>query len=140
MGGTLNLPGQSFSFTSLSVGAGNYPGCLLNGEGGASVTVTGSMTWNGGSITGFGTLNIADGATLVISGYQNAETLDGVVLENAGTATMASTNSDARTIGLALENGAGIDNQATGTFRSRPTIRSRVCADHQRQFGDLLHQ
>ncbi len=118
--GILNLPGQSFSFSELTV---NYPGpaTILNGGGGASVTVTGSMIWGGGTITGFGALDIANGATLDIGGYgDNAETLDGVVLENAGAATLAATNSDARTVGLALENGAGIDNQATGTF-SFPT-------------------
>ena len=142
MGGTINLPGQSFSFTTLGRARTIRDACSTAGVGRAS-TVTGSMTWNGGSDHGLRVVEHRQRGDAVIGGYQNAETLDGVVLDNAGTATMAS---DAirtlRPIGLALANGAGIDNQATGTF-SFPTnysLRDLRCVDHQRRLGDLLQQ
>ena len=144
VGGTLNLPGQSFSFTSLTISSsGGLPHDCSTAGVAASVMVTGSMGLEGwATITGFGTLNIADGATLAIGGYQNAETLDGIVLENAGTAAMASTNTGALELSpLALQNGAGIDNQATGTF-SFPTNYSAPsnAADYERWVGHLLQQ
>ena len=60
VGGTLNLTGQSFRMTSVEIN----PSGLLNGAGGASLTVTGSMSWFGGTLTGFGVLDIASGATV----------------------------------------------------------------------------
>jgi hypothetical protein len=80
----MNLTGQSFSLTTLEV----Y-GSTLNGAGGASLTVTGAMTWVGGTVSGFGTLNIPTGATLNL-GNGNSETLEGVALENAGTGVWSS--------------------------------------------------
>ena len=107
--GTINLPGQSFSFATLENGG------TING-GGASLTVTGSMTWYDGTITGFGSLDIADGATLSITGYPGGVlTLDGVVLDNAGAATVSLAGGCCG-FQLALEDGAGIVNQPTGSF------------------------
>ncbi len=78
------------------------------------LTVTGAITWIGGTIAGSGALDIAAGASFSATGaiFQN-ETLDGVELRNAGTASL-SPGSDQR--GLILLDGAGIDNQAGAGF------------------------
>ena len=110
-GGTINLPGQSFSFATVENGG------TING-GGASLTVTGAMNWYSGTITGFGSLDIPSGATLELNSDPYAyttETLDGVVLDNAGTATLALASNNSN-FGLALENGAGVNNQAGASF------------------------
>ena len=72
------------------------------------------MTWTGGTIAGFGALDIAAGATFSASGaIGQDETLDGVELKNAGAASL----SPGTTLrGLVLDNGAGIDNQAGASF------------------------
>ena len=58
-GSTVNIAsGQSFSIASVLFSNG---GGTLTG-GGGSLTVTGSMTWGGGTISGFSTLTIAAGA------------------------------------------------------------------------------
>ncbi len=107
--GVLNLPGQSFSLATVENSG------TINGGGGASMTVTGSMTWDGGTIRGFGALDIADGATLQINVNPSLPlTLDGVELENAGAAALTLANCCGGV--LALENGAGINNSVTGSF------------------------
>ena len=69
------------------------------------------MSWSDGTMSGFGTLTIANGAGLILG--QNAanavETLDGVTLNNGGITTILDYK-------LALENSAGIDNQSGGSF------------------------
>jgi virginiamycin B lyase len=68
------------------------------------------MSWGGGTVTGFGTLDIASGATLEMGSSGNpTQTLNGVELQNAGTV-------DLYTAVMALDNGAGIDNQAGASF------------------------
>ena len=69
---------QSFTFNNLYDSGG-----VLTG-GGGDLTVTGSMNWDGGTISGFGTLTIASGASLSLWDV----TLDGVTLDNAGAATL----------------------------------------------------
>ncbi len=95
-------------------------GATLSAAG--ALTVTGSMNWAAGTISGFGTLDIASGATLSINsgGSYETETLNGVVLENAGAVTVGGPLSSI--FALALENGAGIDNQATGSFSMEPSF------------------
>ena len=102
---------QSFSFTYLDVGEGKLSG------GGGNLTVTGSMVWNGAAaISGFGTLTIASGALLHLSTghYLGTETLNGVELDNAGTATLVGAIGSNN--GLALENGAKLINEPGATF------------------------
>ena len=102
---------QSFTFTDLDIGEGTFRG------GGGNLTITGSMVWNGEAvISGFGTLTIASGAVLHLSTgyYLGTETLNGVMLDNAGMATLVgAVGSDN---GLALENGAEFVNEPGGIF------------------------
>ncbi len=133
-GAVVNLPGQSLVLSTLE----DY-GSTLNGGsgGGASLTVTGSMTWINGMVTGFGSLDISNGATLDLgNGNNSIETVSGVELDNAGTAVLASVYNSA---GIALDNGAGIDNQGTGSFSfaSNATIYSDGSATYFTNEGNL---
>ena len=99
---------QSFTLTSLEVNQGT-----LHGAGSGNLTVTASMTWNGGTISGFAALNITNQATLSLgagSGIFPDDTLDGVTVNNDGTASCSVLE------GIAFQNGAGIDNQPAGSF------------------------
>ncbi|HKM52557.1 MAG TPA: Ig-like domain repeat protein, partial [Isosphaeraceae bacterium] len=133
VGGVLNLPGQSFSLTSL------YVGGTLNGAGGTDLTVTGSMTWAGGTVTGFNSLAIGSQATLDLGDASvNAnETLQGVVLQNAGAASFWGGNFGS--YGLYLQDGAGIDNQPGGSFTilNNATIYSDGSATYFSNAGSL---
>ena len=103
---------RPFAFSTMSIERGT-----LNG-GGGNLTVTGSMTWDGGTISGFGTLSIPAAATLALgdpSAAATSEVLNGVTLDNAGGAVLTSPYFDSG-YGLVLENGAVFDNQSTGTF------------------------
>ncbi len=92
-GATLDIQThQSFSFTSLGISQGT-----LTGAASDNLTVTGSMTWVGGTISGFGTLSIAGGAALALGGGNFSyvdETLDGVALDNAGAASFSAVRRD----------------------------------------------
>ncbi len=132
--GVLNLPGQSFSLATVENSG------TINGSGGASMTVTGSMTWDGGTIRGFGALDIANGATLQINVNPSFPlTLDGVVLENAGAAALTLPSCCVGV--LALENGAGIDNQATADFSvlNNVTVTSDATATFFTNEGSLIN-
>src|SRR5208283_5238123 len=96
---------QSFSFETLWVEG------TLNG-GGGDLTITGSMTWNGGAISGFGTLSIPAAATLTLGdpGAADTEVLNGVSLKNAGSATLAGLFGHGSG-GLSLQSGASVENQ-----------------------------
>jgi hypothetical protein len=115
----LGLSNGSLAFATTSSIAGllSIVGGTLSTAG--TLSVTGSMSWTGGTITGFGSLDIANGATLAMSGsVGQVVTLDGVTLENAGAATLSAQNCCSPALfALALQNGAGIDNQAAGSFR-----------------------
>ena len=125
---SLDLSNGSLAIASSSSISGGLTleGSALSTAG--TLTLSGSNAWVGGTISGGAILSIADGATLDIGGYgDNAETLDGVVLENAGTAALADTNPGASFVDLTLVNGAGIDNQASGAF-SFPTNFAFPCS------------
>jgi hypothetical protein len=81
----------ALSTTSSIAGSLTLQGATLITVG--TLTVSGSMTWNGDTIEGFGALGIASGATLAISfSATTTGTLDGVVLKNAGVATLSLPN------------------------------------------------
>ncbi len=71
-----------------------------------------TLTWNGGTITGGGSLNIASGGILNLFG-NHTDFLDGTTLNNAGTVTLDSGSSQ-----LEIDNGAVIQNNSGGLFRS----------------------
>jgi hypothetical protein len=105
----VHLTGQSFSLPTLEI----IHDSELDGAGAASLTVTGSMTWDGGGVTGLGVLDIPSGATLNLGLINGGGGLDMGELKNAGTVTLATgTTSDE----LALSNGAGVDNEPGGSF------------------------
>jgi hypothetical protein len=99
--GTLTVSGsvsvQNFELTSGS----------LTGAG--TLTVTGTMTWSGGTMSGTGSTAIAAGATLALSGNA-AKQLGTRVLSNAGAATWTGTGT------LQLSSGAVITNLAGALF------------------------
>jgi hypothetical protein len=107
---TLDLDtAQSFSFATVTVTAGSS----VDG-GGGDLTVTDSMTWDNGLIAGFGTLTISSPATLSLDG---PESLDGVALDNHGTATWSGgTISAADGAVFNNEPGATFDAQSDDTF------------------------
>ena len=76
--------GQSFSFATVGIYFSSLTG------GGGTLTVTGSMTWNGGTISGFSSLIIPSGASLALGYYRAGyiDTLQGVPLQNDGTTTL----------------------------------------------------
>ncbi len=77
---------QSLRLTSVEMYGGT-----LSGAGTGELTVTGSMSWNFGTIASLGTLTMASGATLELGGLRGSlETLDATTLDNAGTATLTS--------------------------------------------------
>ena len=66
--------------------------------------------------------------------YGGPETLNGVVLQNAGTATLATPSE------MALQNGAGIDNQTSGSFtlQDNTTISNDSSATYFNNEGTLI--
>jgi phage baseplate assembly protein gpV len=84
--GRANLLGQnSFARLELS-GSGQFGGS-------GTVTVTGTLTWTGGSMLGSGKTVIAPGATATISNATNNTSFhESRVLENAGTVTHTAVN------------------------------------------------
>ncbi len=100
---TLNT-NQSFTIADLQVLSG-YGQPMLQG-GGGDLTVTSSMTWTGGTISGFSTLTISSQPTLNLSpGYGGTSTLDGIALDNEGAATLT---------------GGVIGSAGGGTFNNEP--------------------
>ncbi len=93
---------QSFTVSDLDMS-----GSLIGGGG--DLTITNSMDWvDFATISGFGTLTIASGASLSL----NDGILNGVTLDNAGAATLVSYNSN----WLTLENGAELVNEPGASF------------------------
>jgi hypothetical protein len=103
---------QSLSFTTVEI----YQSTVSGGGNGA-MTVTGTVSWVGGTLSGFGSLSIPAASTLNLGqqGAQVSEVLDGVTLDNAGTATLSDIGYPSD-YSLGLQNGAGVDNQAGGSF------------------------
>jgi hypothetical protein len=77
-----------------------------------ALTVTGVMTWSGGTLTGSGTTYIASGAALNVIGI-SAKHLDQHILDNAGTTTWTDSHAF-------LSNGATINN--SGTWHVQDTV------------------
>ena len=130
--GTVDITtAQSFSFASVEILNGT-----LSGAGSVNVTITASMSWDQGTISGLGTLTIASGATLSLGGPQRSiERLDGTTLDNAGTANLTSVF---YTDGMMLEDGAGIDNEPGGSFtflgNSHPSGGAYIYSDSSPTF------
>ena len=101
--GNLNLAsGEAIALTTLTLTTGTL-------SGSDNVTVTGLMTWSGGTMSGSGVTTIAAGGTLDFLGA--VKTLDGRTLNNAGTATVSGP-----AVTLTMANGAIFNNQASGSF------------------------
>jgi len=123
--------------TSSIAGGLTLSGATLSTAG--ELTVDGSVTWVGGTVSGGGSLDIATGAALDLgdaSGNAN-ETLQGVVLQNAGAASFWGGNFGS--YGLYLQDGAGIDNQPGGSFTilTNATIYSDGSATYFSNAGSL---
>ena len=99
--------GQSVNMGTLTMSGG-----LLTGF--TALTVTSSMDWTGGTITGDGTIITQGSLTLGDPGESDIELLDGVTLDNQGAATIATL--DSQYFGLYLFDGATFDNQPGASF------------------------
>ncbi len=134
----INLTGQSFSLATLEVYSST-----LNGAGGASLAVTGTMNCFNDTVTGFGAVVIPSGAVLNLgqSGSTFIETLVGATLENAGTVNVIGNSSPgyANAQGLSLQSGASVANQSGGsfTFQVNATIFSDGSATSFSNAGSL---
>ncbi len=109
--GTMGLTGGTVTVA----GAATLPDLVQTGgtlTGAGTLTVTGPITWAGGSESGTGT-TVADGGMTVGDQVGDQEFLDQRTLENAGAATLAGYSSS---YGLNLSSGATFDNQAGGSF------------------------
>jgi hypothetical protein len=97
-----------------STGGTTVNGSLSSGTWGGSghVSVSGTMNWMGGEISGAGSLDIAGTAALNISGTTD-KTFNGGTINNAGTATWT----DSGRIGGYY--GGTFNNQATGVFEAQ---------------------
>ena len=122
-GGTINLPGQSFNFTDLLTDGG------LNGGGGASVTVTGAMSWGGGTITGF--VDAGDRRRCDAGPQQRRDASTAWCFpENAGTATMAANGCPRRAAKWGRDRQRG----------DRQLRHAGIHHDQQRRDRDVFHQ
>jgi hypothetical protein len=116
VGSTLTITSTPpFGFTVVNFGANSITTdtCSIDGnsllQGSGDVSVTGSMTWAGGTMAGRGSTTIAPSATLTITGSA-AKTLDGRALNISPMATA----NWLQTGNIALNNGAVLNN--AGTF------------------------
>ena len=102
---------QSFNLTTLGVN-----GATLSGPGSGNLTITSSMTWAGGTISGFGTVFVSSQAALTLGAANNSlnEKLIGITLDNAGAATWEGGS-------VFFSNGAVFNNQAGATFQDLGT-------------------
>ncbi len=118
LGSDLNLQGSTLTIASgqpLSFASVEITGSDVTGGGGETLTVTGSMNWYGGTLSGFAALVIPQAASLAMAPNNSGttEVLDGVTLENAGTTTLGGYYGQ---YGLGLESGAFVDNEAGASF------------------------
>src|SRR6202034_2566680 len=105
--------GQLISIPSLTMSGGTLTGF-------STLIVTGSTNWTGGTITGDGTITTEGTLTLGNATQNDQEFLNGATLDNAGTATLAASNSN---YGLYLSNGALFDNQNGAGFTLETNAR-----------------
>jgi hypothetical protein len=97
---TLTLTGPSFQSGTTLTCAG-------------SITVTNALNWGGpSSITGPGSVTVAVGATLTLSGDNTTKTLDGMIFNNAGMANWTGTDD------LNFKDGALFNNLTGATFNA----------------------
>jgi hypothetical protein len=110
-GGTANFS-QNFRTGTLEV----VNGGTLTGSGTASVTH--SLMWSGGTLSGNGATFVISGATMTISGMSTTETLDKrtLTLVFGATATWNGTNN------LSFGDGAVFNNQGSFTVQNNQTI------------------
>jgi autotransporter-associated beta strand protein len=112
---TLNLSSGTMSLAAASTISGDLTiaGGTLTGAG--ALTVDGPLTWTGGTISGSGAINAQGGLTLggTAANTSYYEYLSGRILNNAGTATLFSSNAGG---GLYLSNGATLDNRPGASF------------------------
>ncbi len=129
----LDISDGSLAFNTTSSIAGSLT--LSNASLGVAgdLTVSGPMAWTGGTIAGGGTLSAQGGLALGSSGDEVTETLDGVALDNAGAASFSGSE------GMALQGGAGIDNQPGGrfTFLTTAYFSSDATATYFKNEGSL---
>ncbi len=78
--------------------------------GANSLTINQVFTWNGGTISGGGSVNIASGGVLNIFGNDTAS-LNATTLNNAGTVNLTSDSNQ-----FELDNGAVIQNNSGALF------------------------
>jgi uncharacterized repeat protein (TIGR01451 family) len=110
-GGTANFDLASSTTSQLDFSSGNLGGSGL-------LTVTTSATWSGGTLANTGgTLEIASGANLNISGTAS-KTWHGYTLSNNGTVNITGTGTVNHGLGSVINNQAGatFDNQVDMTF------------------------
>jgi RHS repeat-associated protein len=104
-GGSLSIAASS-TVSNLNLGGQNLG--TLTGVG--DVTVTKTLNWTGGTMSGTGTTTVPPGGTLNLSGQL---TLDGRTLANAGIATWSAGSPND---GIRAINGATINNLSGATF------------------------
>ena len=102
-GGTLNLGTNNLGVATLNQSYGTLTGSGI-------VTVSGSMSWTGGTQTGTGSTSLAAASTSTFGGAGGSETLDTRTLNNAGAASMTGSGY------FYFYRGAVFNNQLGGTF------------------------
>ncbi len=118
LGSDLNLQGSTLTIASgqpLSFATLEITGSDVTGGGGGTLTVTDSIDWYGGTLSGFSALVIPSGASLALGqpGGGYTDTLQGAELCNTGAVTISGYQGNAT---LELDSGASVDNLASGTF------------------------
>ncbi|MDQ5823060.1 MAG: S-layer homology domain-containing protein [Chloroflexota bacterium] len=99
-------------------------------DGAGALTVSGALNWSGGQMAGAGATNIANGASLNLSG-SNSKNLSARTLNNQGTATWLGTGAINLEAGATMnnsglfdaQNNASIASAGQGTFRNTGTFR-----------------
>ncbi len=103
--GTANFSSSS----SISTTTATLSGGTINGS--SSVTVTGTLNWSGGDMSGTGTTTIPSGGVLIISGASD-HLFDTRTINNSGTTTFTATSAG----DLDFANGAVFNNLSGGVF------------------------
>jgi hypothetical protein len=151
-GGTVNVAG-SYSVsgtTAVAGGTANFnstggttvSGSLSSGSWGGSghISVSGTMNWTGGEISGAGSLDIAGTAALNISGTAD-KTFNGGTINNAGTATWTDSGRVAGYYGGTFTNLSGglFDAQNDSSFYNlsggAPTFNNNAGATFRKSAG-----
>jgi YD repeat-containing protein len=104
-GGTVNITANITGPQNLELDSGT-----LSAAAASDLTLAGSFTWNGGTITGPGTVANPSGSTLTLSGSAGKE-LAGATLANAGTIAFSGAGPWAVDSGATLDNAGRLDFQ-----------------------------